>query len=341
MRKVLLVLLGVFLVTGMLFAAGQSDKMTAAGEKVFTMKYLASNTQMGIKAESLDLFLDEIEKNSNGRIVVERYINGELVQNAEDLLSMLTSGAAEAGFEADMSLSWVAPEWISYTSVPFAFDSREHMIKFFTSEIGDEINRRLAEEHGFQFLDSSVGGRGGRMLTAKKPIRNPADLKGVKFRVPNVIGTVASWEAMGAKVIGVPWSELFTSLQNGLVDAQENPYAEIESGGFYQVQKYIMETAHQFGPQFHFVNSNWFNSLPEDLQKVLLDANKKSFDYYNENTDADDERIKEKVIAAGCVIVPRDEIDIDAFRKIIEEEVLDQFQDSWAPDGWEYIQSLK
>ena len=192
-----------------------------------------------------------------------------------------------------------------------------------------------------RYLDNAVGARGARMLTANKKITTPADMRGLKFRVPNVIGTVASWEAMGAKVIGVPLSELFTGLQNGLVDAEENPYAQIESSGFYQVQDYIMETKHQYNALYTFINEAFWQSLPAELQQVLLDANAAAWGYYNASTDADDDRIREVCRNAGVTIVPEEEIDIDAFKALIQEKVLDSdVSKDWAEGGWEYIQSL-
>lgn len=315
-----------------------------AADAEYEFKFATSATQTGAKKTQLDLFLKEIEELSEGRIKVVTYIDGDLYQNAEDMLAGVSTGVIDGCLEGDMSLGWVAPEWISYTSVPFAFDNRDQMIAFFTSDIAVEMNEKLISDYGYRFLDSAVGARGGRMLTANKKITSPEGMQGLKFRVPNVIGTVTSWQAMGATVIGVPWSELFTSLQNGLVDAQENPYAELESGGFYQVQDYIMETSHQYGPQFYFVSEAFYQSLPEDLQAVLQQANKDAWELFNTLVDEDDDRIREVVKAAGCTIVPTEEIDIAAFRAIIEEKVLPQFAadpENFAEGGWEYIRSLE
>ena len=144
--------------------------------------------------------------------------------------------------------------------------------------------------------------------------------------------------------MGVPWSELFTSLQNGLVDAEENPYAELESGGFYQVQKYIMETAHQYGPQLIFISEAFWQSLPEDLQQVLEKANDDACKLFIDGVAADDDRIREVVKEAGCTVVPAEEIDIAAFRAVIEEKVVPKFEadpENYAEGGWEYIRGLE
>lgn len=344
MKKLVLVMLTMILTFGIVFANGSKEATStelANAEPVYVLKYSDRSNAGNVQKESVIIFLDEIEKNSNGRIKVERYLNGELATGAEDMLALVSSGAIQCGADADMSLSWVSPEWISYTSVPFCFRDKDHMVKFFMSDIAKEMNERLIEKYGYRFLDNAIGMRGARMLTANKKITGPADMKGLKFRVPNVIGTVASWEAMGAKVVGVPLSELFTGLQNGLVDAQENPYAQIESNGFYQVQKYIMETKHQYNAFYRYINEEFWDSLPEDLKQIILDANKKSWDYYNEETVVNDEKIEQVFLNAGCTIVREEEIDIAAFKKLIEEKVLNSaVSKDWAENGWEIIQNM-
>lgn len=292
---------------------------------------------------AVEKMLDHIEANSKGGIKVERFLMGEIAQNDEDQITALMEGSIQGICTGDMVLSWTAPEWISYTSIPFAFESNQHFFNFFLGEQGKKLNEALQENFSMRFIDSNIGARGGRMLTANKAVYKPSDMAGLKFRVPNVIGTVASWEAIGATVIGVPWSELFTALQTGLVQAEENPYAELESGAFYQVQSHIMETAHQIGPQLIVVSEDFWQALTPELQKVVNDGVKVGFDYYNAETAANDARIRQKCLDSGNVIIPRSEIDIEAFKKIIEEKVIPKLEAEGkvAAGGWKYIQSLK
>ncbi len=292
---------------------------------------------------AVEKMLDYIDAHANGGIRIERFLMGEIAQNDEDQITALMEGSVQGICTGDMVLSWAAPEWISYTSIPFAFENNQHFFNFYLGEQGKKINKILQDTFSMRFIDSLVGARGGRMLTANKPVHSPSDMAGLKFRVPNVIGTVASWEAIGATVIGVPWSELFTALQTGLVDAEENPYAELESGAFYQVQSHIMETAHQIGPQLIVVSEDFWQALTPELQQIVNDAVRVGFEYFNAETAANDERIKRKCLDSGNVIIPRDQIDVPAFQKIIREKVIPALvADGQVEEGgWEYIQSLK
>lgn len=161
------------------------------------------------------------------------------------------------------------------------------------------------------------------------------------MRTPNVIGTVASWESLGATVISVSWGDLFNALQTGVVEAQENPYLELESGAFYQVQKYIMETAHQYGPQVFWINESKWQAFTPQEQEIVLEANKIALDYFNEQGDVNDERIKQTILDNGNIIIPAEDIDLEAFKSIIIEQVVNSdVTADYAEGGWDYIQSL-
>lgn len=315
----------------------QPAKETTGEEMVLKFSTISTTD---IQKEVIGKFTSHIEENIP-RVKFEMYINGELYTNAEEQQAAIGEGIVDCSLEGDMAMSWAAPEWISWTSIPFAFNSKEHAMKFFTSEVGDEINDKLASDYNMRFLNNVIGARGGRMLTANKEIKSPDDLKGVKMRTPNVIGTVASWESLGATVISVSWGDLFNALQTGVVEAQENPYLELESGAFYQVQKYIMETAHQYGPQVFWINESKWQAFTPQEQEIVLEANKIALDYFNEQGDVNDERIKQTILDNGNIIIPAEDIDLEAFKSIIIEQVVNSdVTADYAEGGWDYIQSL-
>lgn len=301
---------------------------------------LAMTSSNDLTKPAVEIFTSHIEENIP-HVKFEIYINGELYTNAEDLQAAVSEGIVDVSLEGDMAMSWASPEWLSWTSVPFAFNSKEQAKKFFTGEAGDEINEILISDYNMRFFNNEIGVRGGRMITANKPIYSPDDLKGVKMRTPNVIGTVASWEAMGATVINVAWGDLFNALQTGVVEAEENPYLELDSGGFYQVQKYIMETSHQIGPQVIWMNEATFQKFTPEEQEVILEANKLAFENYNSNYEANDEKLKQKFLDNGNIIIPAEEIDLDAFRQIVLDNIVNgDVSKDYKEGGWDYIQSL-
>lgn len=318
--------------------APAAEEPAASGEEL-VLKFAMCNSN-ALTEPAVKEFTSYIEENIP-RVKFETYIKGELYTNAEELQTAVSEGIVDVSLEGDMAMSWASPEWISWTSVPFAFGSKAQAKKFFTGEVGDEINAILIKDYNMRFFNNEIGVRGGRMITANKAIYSPADLKGVKMRTPNVIGTVASWEAMGATVINVAWGDLFNALQTGVVEAEENPFLELDSGGFYQVQKYIMETSHQIGPNVIWMNEATFQKFTPEEQEIILEANKRAFEGYNTNYEANDEKLKQKFLDNGNIIIPAEEIDLDAFRQIVEDKIVNgDVSKDYKEGGWDYIQSL-
>lgn len=334
-KRGLAALVSATMIAGTLFGGMQC--MAAEDEVVLKFAMTSSNDMTKLATDTFTAYVEE----NIPRVKFEMYVNGELYTNAEDLQAAVSEGIVDLSLEGDMAMSWAAPEWLSWTSIPFAFQSPEHAVKFFTGEVSDEINDTLINDYNMRFFNNAIGARGGRMITANKEVHHPDDLKGLKMRTPNVIGTVASWEAMGATVINVSWGDLFNALQTGVVDAEENPFLELDTGGFYQVQKYIMETAHQFGPQVIWMNEASFQQFTPEEQEVILEANRLAFEAFNDQRAANDEVLKQKFIDNGNVIIPAEDIDLEAFRQVVMDNIVNSdVSKDFAEGGWEYIQSL-
>lgn len=313
-------------------------------DKPIIFRFHAFTEPDTVTRRAVEIFLDEIKKNSKGKIIVDAYIGGELFETELGQVIATKIGAIQGIQGGDLPFSYAAPEWTSYTSLPFSITNREQFFKFYLGEAGEEINQKLEENYNMHFLDSAIGARGGRMITANKPIQSPEDLIGIRLRVPPVIGTTTPWEIMGANVVVVPYDELYIALKSGLVDAQENPYENISEKKLYEVQDYIMETNHQIGPAVFIVNKDFWDQLTPELKKVFNDANKVALEYYNKEVPKQEEKIKQMILEEGSTeIIPSEDIDIAGLKKIIKEKVLtnNELTKDWAPGGWEYIQSLK
>ncbi|HEX7630090.1 MAG TPA: TRAP transporter substrate-binding protein, partial [Candidatus Methylomirabilis sp.] len=121
--------------------------------------------------------------------------------------------------------------------------------------------------------------RGARLLTANIPIPSPAELKGLKLRVPEIPQWVAIWKEIGALPTPVAWPEVFTALQTGVVNGQENPILQIHEAKLYEVQKYVMMTEH-LSPYFHWIaNEKFLQGLSPANRKIVEDAVKSAADW--------------------------------------------------------------
>lgn len=264
MKKLTLLILIVSLITTAVFANGSSE---SKGEKTYELKFAHIAAEDNTWNKAALKFKEDVEKNSNGRITVKVYPNAQLGTEKEVLQSIQT-GTADITITADSLSPWV-PE-IGFMATPYLIDDYDHLDKVVNGSVGDKVESMILEKTGMRPI--AWFARGPRYLTTNKPVHTPDDLGDIIIRVPDVPMYVKTWDALGAKPVPMAFSEVFTGVQQGTINAQENPLSLIKSAGFYEVLKYIDKTEHVRGWIYVVIGDKKFNSMPEDLQKVVLEA---------------------------------------------------------------------
>lgn len=150
---------------------------------------------------------------------------------------------------------------------PYLVRDLDHFRKVYYGPVGNELYDEIAKKTGFRIV--GAGYRGMRHLTSSKPVRNVAELKSIKIRVPPLKIYRLTWDTLGAGTVPMGVAELFTSLQQGVIDGQENPLEVIEMMKFNEVQKYVVETGHVSGAMTWIFSDAKFKSLPAEVQKLL------------------------------------------------------------------------
>ena len=268
MKRVGLLLLIVFLGVGLTFsAAGKAaaEKTEIEGEEeVYLFKYANTQSPNHPRSKSMELFKEQLEKASNGRIKVELYFSGVLGKEAE-VLDMVVTGSVQ-GCRGGL-FERANKKYLLYT-LPFMFENTDQVIKLMRSEFGDRINQESLK-NGIYIPACGVAG-GFRNITSNvKPIRKPADLRGLKMRTPPIDMTIKTFKALGANPQQVAYTETYMALKNGVVEAQENPFSNTVDMKFYEVQKYLSVVNWQLHPDPFYVNPGWYSSLPNDLKAVF------------------------------------------------------------------------
>ena len=246
-----------------------------AAEYTLKLGHLANEDHSWHKA-SLK-FAEEVEKLSGGRIVCQVFPNEQL-GNELDTIQLIHTNAAHLVITGE-SMQNLAPK-CALIAVPYMVRGMDHLTNVLTSDIGREIEQDIIDKVKLRPVSAFV--RAPRNLTSSRPITKPGDLNGFKIRVPNVPLFVAVWEAFGAKPTPMAFSEVFTSLQQNVIDGQENPLDLIRSGSLYEVQKYVNLTEHVYGWIYLVIGEDFFQKLPPDLQKAVLDAGKTAEAYERE-----------------------------------------------------------
>lgn len=277
-------------------------------------------------------FKELVEKNSGGRIEVKIYPNEQLGKE-KDLVTSIQTGTADMGIFGETLTTFGADKTI-FMATPYLLRDAAHLHKVAGGEMGKEIEAQVLEKAKLRVLGYME--RGPRELTSSRPVKTPDDLKGMKIRLPNVPIFLAAWEALGAKPIPMAFSEVFTSLQQGTIEGQENPYALIASAHFYEVQKFLNKTSHVRGWIYVCIGEKRFASLPDDLKKVVLDAGKEMQAYENK-LFLEEEGKLEKLLKEKMTFV---DVDQAAFAKIASEAVLKNLSDS-QKEMYKKIQAVK
>ncbi|HEX7547456.1 MAG TPA: TRAP transporter substrate-binding protein, partial [Candidatus Methylomirabilis sp.] len=183
-----------------------------------------------------------------------------------------------------------------------------------------------------------IGYSGTRMLTTKNtPAKKPEDLKGLRIRVPEVPvfrDMVASW---GATPTPIPMADIFTSLQGGMVDGQENPYPQILSNRFYEVQKYLIHTSHIIQTGSIIFNEKLFQAQPKEFQQILFETAQEAVDWYLAFLTSDEGKMLEQLKGYGMTVV---EPDVNAFREATNK-IFDKYDPIWTKALRDKIQNYK
>lgn len=296
--------------------AGLTSAMIAgsalAQEMTLKLGHLANEENTWHKAALK--FGEELEALTDGRIAVEVYPNESLGKEM-DLINGMQLGTADMTITGESLQNW-AP-MAALLAVPYAYSSLEQMDEVASGEIGDQIEAEIVEKA--QIRPIAYFARGPRDLTSNRPIETPDDLNGLKLRVPNVPLFVDVWKALGAQPTPMAFSEVFTSLQNGTIDAQENPLALIASANFNEVQKYVNLTEHVRSWIYLTISELTWNKLSDEDKEAVMEAARRAQEFERGLFLEDEERLASELQEKGMTFV---EVDQDAFAAKAKDAVL-------------------
>lgn len=184
---------------------------------------------------------------------------------------------------------------------PFLFDTPDEAFKWADSKFGQECNGAVAAK-GLKLL--GVWQNGFRNFTNNKvPVKVPADIKGMKVRTMENEVQLKMWKGWGCNPTPMAFTEVLSALQQGTIDAQENPLALIDSNHFYEVQKYISLTGHVYSPHLVMINQKKFDSMKPEFQKALLEAMKEATALQRRRAVEIDGTLEKKFTDHGNVVV--------------------------------------
>ncbi len=279
-------------------------------------------------------FKELVEQRSKGEMEVLIHVGGAM-GGERDVFEAMSSGGLEAGAMGSGDVAIFFPKWMVF-EVPYALRDADHFWKFWNGPVGKEVNDMVLKERGV--MTTGVVYRGARFLTANRPIKTPAEVKGLKIRLPENKPWIKVWESLGALPVVVAFPEVYMALKTGVAEAQENPLESIWSYKFYEAQKYLIGTRHVYAAAKYQISKKWFDTLNPDQQKLVLDAWKDATDFANKQAVEFDKKLVGDLQAKGMTLI---EPDMAAFQKAVQPAMADLNKTLWIPGLYEKVQAIK
>jgi tripartite ATP-independent transporter DctP family solute receptor len=252
---------------------------------------------------------DEFAKRANAKLAGKAKVivfGSSQLGSDKEMIQKLKLGTLDMALPSTVMSSEV--DLFGVFEMPYLVRDRAHMGRIEKEVFWPKLAPE-ADKKGLLVL--AVWENGYRNITnSKRPIKVPADLKGIKLRVPEGKWRVKMFQAYGANPSPMKFSELFTALQTGVMDGQENPFTQIYSAKLQEVQKYLSLSNHVYTPAYLIVGKNHWNALPADVRKVLEETAKETQAFVYDYATKDDTALLAKLKQAGMQV---NDVDQDAF----------------------------
>lgn len=278
MRKFLTVMMGVALATSMAFAQGSSDgaaKSTTTQPVLFRVSMPESQTDN--KAIAIQKVVKDIEERTEGRVQFEVYYNAELGTFTDTIESITMGSNIIDGTSADAYAPYGCPD-MTATNLMCLYPDTDSVARFSKSDLWKTMTAELEKKSGIKILTMNWCGA-PREVLSNKPISSVADLKGKMIRVP-LPPYVAFFKRLGCSTVNMTMAEVYTGLQQGMIDACEFPLGTIYTNSLHEVGKYVFLSSHTYAPTCWGMSATLFNKLSAEDQQVFMDAFAAGGDYF-------------------------------------------------------------
>lgn len=304
--------------------AGIALALAVVGAQGQTKLTLGHNAAIGNpKHEGSVKFAKLVKAKSNGRMEVQVAPAAQLGDDVP-ILTSLRTGTVDFSANSQGAISTVVPEYSAF-GMPFLFPTLPSAWKVLDGPVGQEL-AKISEAKGLVVLgywDNGIR----HVSNSKRPINSPADLKGIKIRTPPDPTTIDIMAALGADPQQIKFSELYVALQQGVVDAQENPLMNIYSSKLYEVQKFISLTSHKYEMTPFVMSKRSWDKMSEADRKIIREAASEATAYNRKLSQEADQKLEGELKAKGIQI---NRPDLQPFAKATQP-VLDKW--SSGPQG--------
>ena len=291
----------------LVFGLGLAFGLMASASAQTTMRISISTAQNSHQGVAIDVFAKEVEQRTGGRYKVQTFYNGALGGERESI-EAVQLGTQELAFSSTGPVPNFVPE-AKILDVPFLFRDKAHARAVLDGPIGQDMLTKF-DAKGFKALAWAENGF-RHMTNSKRDVKVPEDLKGLKIRTMENPVHIAAYKGFGIITTPMAFPEVFTALQQGTVDGQENPLPVIISAKFDQVQKNLSLTGHVYSPCIFVMNKASFDKLSAEDKTAFLEAAKEGAKANRARVDQDDANGVAELRAKGMQVI--DNVDKSKF----------------------------
>ncbi|MDX4069775.1 DctP family TRAP transporter solute-binding subunit [Aliarcobacter skirrowii] len=257
-----------------------------AAEYVMKISHVvSSSTPKGIASDYLEKRIEEL---TNGRIDVQVFPNSQLYGDGEEMKALVMNNV-QVIMPSLSKFTSIAPQ-MQLFDLPFIFRDKAHLYSVMDGEVGAKLKSFIDAKKqmlAFDYWDAGFK----HFSSSKQPIVNPEDAKGLKFRIQSSKVLEAQFKAVGGNPQILPFSEVYSALQQGVVDATENPLSNLYTKKFHEVQSSVTLSSHGYLGYLVVMNQQFFNKLPKDLQEHVKTAMKEATELERRETAIEDAKI--------------------------------------------------
>jgi len=278
-------------------------------------------------ADAAEKFKEVVARESGGRIEVQ-IDAGNASRSNEQINEWNQNGKIEMQSNDPVFL----PSQYSFFDVPYVMKDFDHHMRVWDGRLGQEARTQMEQKSNLKYLGTVY--RGLRQMTAKKPIYTPADVDGLKLRLPNLATWIAVWKAMGADPIAVTLPELYNALKTGKAESSEGDLPQISSFKLDEVQSHLIVTNHLVQTGGMLINKPFFDKLSKADQDLIVKAGKEAETWANNKIKTGEAAILVDLQRKGMqVVIP----DAESFRVKAKAAVEGLFQKEWPVTTWQEV----
>ncbi|MGB9860224.1 MAG: C4-dicarboxylate TRAP transporter substrate-binding protein [Moorellaceae bacterium] len=296
-------------------SSGQSSSSGGTGKQQYVLKFNHVLAPTEPYHEAFLKWAKAVEEKTNGGLKIEVYPSAQLGVE-EDIIEQIKSGANVGQNTDSARLGNYVPE-IAVMNAPYFVESLDEVAKLKNLPTVKGWLDKLEKDYGMKVL-SFEWVQGFRHFITNKPVRTPDDLKGLRIRTPGAPIWQESVKALGATPVALPFGEVYPGIQQKVIDGAELVYMNVTGGRLYEVAKYLSETKHILLINFEVISSKFFNSLPPEYQKVLVEeCDKAGMEVSKLIMDKLQAEAKQQVKDKGMTII--EDVDMAAFKQAGEK----------------------